>query len=139
MSKGKVDFRLLRVGIIGMLVCLVARRRFPPAATSQLLKDAAGELTRKPGVGETRQWLGFWGSLPLMLLLGAFTGLFAVPLQVFMQSAPPKDKKGRMIAVMNQANWIGILIAAGLYWAARQADRVPQTGRAARCSCSSRR
>ncbi|MEQ8837961.1 MAG: MFS transporter, partial [Lacipirellulaceae bacterium] len=44
------------------------------------------------------------------------TGLFAVPLQVFMQSRPPDDKKGRMIAVMNQANWVGILISAGLYW-----------------------
>ena len=66
-----------------------------------------------------------------MLVLGAFTGLFAVPLQVFMQARPPKDKKGRMIAVMNQANWIGIIIAAGLYWRAGQADRSRRTGRAA--------
>jgi acyl-[acyl-carrier-protein]-phospholipid O-acyltransferase/long-chain-fatty-acid--[acyl-carrier-protein] ligase len=45
-----------------------------------------------------------------------FTGLFAVPLQVFMQSRPPEDKKGRMIAVMNQANWIGVLASAGIYF-----------------------
>ena len=60
-------------------------------------------------------WLGFFGSLPIMLALGAFTGLFAVPLQVFMQCRPPDDKKGRMIAVMNQANWIGIFIAGVIY------------------------
>jgi acyl-[acyl-carrier-protein]-phospholipid O-acyltransferase/long-chain-fatty-acid--[acyl-carrier-protein] ligase len=70
-----------------------------------------------PGIGESRQWLGFYASLPVMLLLGLSTGLFAVPLQVFMQSRPPRDKKGRMIAVMNQANWIGVLVSAGLYWA----------------------
>jgi hypothetical protein len=34
-----------------------------------------------------------------------------------MQCRPPDGKKGRMIAVMNQANWIGVLISAGLYQA----------------------
>ncbi len=114
-SKGKVDFRLLRIGIVGMLVCMVLVG-IPGGGDVNALMNEAGELTHKPGFGETRQWLGFWASLPIMLVLGAFTGLFAVPLQVFMQSRPPKDKKGRMIAVMNQANWIGVLISAGLYW-----------------------
>ena len=90
-SGGQVDFRLVRVGSFGMLVCMF--------------------LLALPA-----HWLGF-GSLPVMLALGAFTGMFAVPLQVFMQCRPPDDKKGRMIAVMNQANWIGILISAGLYQA----------------------
>jgi len=114
-SGGKVDFRLLRVGIIGMLACL-ALAGIPGGGNLAALQDASGNLLHKPGLGETRQWLGFWGSLPVMLLLGSFTGLFAVPLQVYMQSRPPKDKKGRMIAVMNQANWIGVLLSAGLYW-----------------------
>jgi acyl-[acyl-carrier-protein]-phospholipid O-acyltransferase/long-chain-fatty-acid--[acyl-carrier-protein] ligase len=114
-SGGKVDFRLLRVGIIGMLVCL-ALAGIPSDGDVEILRNADGELSRTPGFGESRQWLGFVGSIPVMLLLGAFTGLFAVPLQVFMQSRPPKDKKGRMIAVMNQANWVGVLIAAGMYW-----------------------
>jgi MFS family permease len=91
-SRGQVDFKLVRVGSIGMLVCLL--------------------LLALPA-----QLLGFAGSLPVMLALGAFTGMFAVPLQVFMQCRPPDDKKGRMIAVMNQANWIGIIISAGLYQA----------------------
>jgi acyl-[acyl-carrier-protein]-phospholipid O-acyltransferase/long-chain-fatty-acid--[acyl-carrier-protein] ligase len=114
-SHGEVDFRLLRVGIVGMLVCLLLAG-IPTHGDVQNLIDAAGDLTRKPGLGETRQWLGFYLTLPVMLLLGAFTGLFAVPLQVFMQSRPPKDKKGRMIAVMNQANWIGVFVSAALYF-----------------------
>jgi acyl-[acyl-carrier-protein]-phospholipid O-acyltransferase/long-chain-fatty-acid--[acyl-carrier-protein] ligase len=114
-SGGKVDFRLLRVGIIGMLVCL-GLAGVPSRGEVANLVDASGELIRMPGFGETRQWLGYKGSLSVMLLLGVSTGLFAVPLQVYMQSRPPKDKKGRMIAVMNQANWIGVLVSAGLYW-----------------------
>jgi acyl-[acyl-carrier-protein]-phospholipid O-acyltransferase/long-chain-fatty-acid--[acyl-carrier-protein] ligase len=114
-SKGKVDFRLLRIGVIGMLVCLVIAG-IPGGGDAVGVPDADGNITNLPGINEGRQWLGFWGSLPIMLLLGAFTGLFAVPLQVFMQSRPPEDKKGRMIAVMNQANWVGVLVSAGLYW-----------------------
>ena len=68
-------------------------------------------------MGESAQWLGFFVSLPVLLALGAFTGMFAVPLQVFMQCRPPEGKKGRMIAVMNQANWIGVIVSAGLYQA----------------------
>jgi acyl-[acyl-carrier-protein]-phospholipid O-acyltransferase/long-chain-fatty-acid--[acyl-carrier-protein] ligase len=113
-SGGQVDFRLLRVGSVGMLICLVLLA-VPGGGDVGALKDAGGKLARLPGIGESPQWLGFWGSLPLLLLLGAFTGLFAVPLQVFMQSRPPSDCKGRMIAVLNQANWVGIIISAGLY------------------------
>ena len=120
-SRNRVDFRLLRVGIIGMLGCLLLAgiptldHQAPDAA------NAADEAARHaPGIGESRQWLGFNASVPVMLLLGVFTGLFAVPLQVFMQSRPPDDKKGRMIAVMNQANWVGVLISAGLYWALKE-------------------
>jgi acyl-[acyl-carrier-protein]-phospholipid O-acyltransferase/long-chain-fatty-acid--[acyl-carrier-protein] ligase len=94
-SRGQVDFKLVRAGSVGMLVCLLVL-----ALPAHLL--------------------GFAGSLPVMLALGAFTGLFAVPLQVFMQCRPPDDKKGRMIAVMNQANWVGIIVSAGLYQALAQ-------------------
>ena len=38
-----------------------------------------------------------------------------VPLQVFLQSRPPAELKGRMIGTMNLANWIAILLAAGFY------------------------
>ena len=115
-SHGQVDFRLLRIGIIGMIACLLLAG-IPSGVEVAAVEVADAAAAQRPGIGESRQWLGFYASLPVMLLLGVFTGLFAVPLQVFMQSRPPKDKKGRMIAVMNQANWIGVLIAAGMYWA----------------------
>jgi MFS family permease len=115
-SGGKVDFRLLRVGSIGLMACL-AIVAIPAHGDVGQLKDAAGKLSQLPGMGETSHLLGYWGSLPIFLVMGAFTGLFAVPLQVFMQSRPPDDKKGRMIAVMNQFNWIGILLAVAVYWA----------------------
>jgi MFS family permease len=114
-SRGKVDFRLLRIGSIGLLACL-AIVSIPSSGDLDQLKNEAGRLTRMPGLGESTQWLGYWANLPMFLVMGAFTGLFAVPLQVFMQSRPPDDKKGRMIAVMNQFNWIGILLAVAVYW-----------------------
>jgi acyl-[acyl-carrier-protein]-phospholipid O-acyltransferase/long-chain-fatty-acid--[acyl-carrier-protein] ligase len=41
--------------------------------------------------------------------------MFAIPLQVFVQSRPPDDQKGRMIAVMNQANFLAILLSGVVY------------------------
>lgn len=113
-SQGKVDFRILRVGALGMMVCL-ALLAIPAGGDISQLIGADSSLERLPGLGESSQWLGYWGSLGMLLLVGVFTGLFAVPLQVFMQSRPPSDKKGRMIAVMNQANWVGIAISGVLY------------------------
>ena len=59
--------------------------------------------------------LGYWGSIPVLVLLGGFTGVFAVPLQVFLQSRPPRSLKGQMIATQNLLNWIAILASAGFY------------------------
>jgi MFS family permease len=115
-SGGVVDFRLVRVGSFGMLVCL-ALLAIPAGGDVSKLIGPDKTLAHLPRVAESAQWLGFAGSLPILLALGMFTGFFAVPLQVFMQCRPPDDKKGRMIAVMNQANWIGVLISAGLYQA----------------------
>ena len=115
-SGGQVDFRLVRLGSFGMLVCM-AILAVPTHGSAGGWLNAQGQLLHLPAVGESVQWLGYYGSLSVLLALGAFTGFFAVPLQVFMQCRPPDDKKGRMIAVMNQANWIGILISAGLYQA----------------------
>ena len=113
-SRGKVDFRLLRVGALGMILCMVILA-IPAGGDVMLLQTAAGQMQRLPGVGESSQWLGFRGSALLLIGTGIFTGFFAVPLQVFMQTRPPDDKKGRMIAVMNQANWVGIALSGVLY------------------------
>ena len=118
-SRGRISFGLIRVGSIGMLICLLLLS-VPADGDIQLLLDAQGKLTRLPGLADAGQWLGFFGSLGALLLLGVFTGFFAVPLQVFLQSRPPEDKKGRMIAVMNQANWIGVLLSAFFYFSLSQ-------------------
>lgn len=46
--------------------------------------------------------------------------MFAVPLQVFLQSRPPPGQKGRMIATQNLLNWVGITMSAGVYFLAGQ-------------------
>jgi acyl-[acyl-carrier-protein]-phospholipid O-acyltransferase/long-chain-fatty-acid--[acyl-carrier-protein] ligase len=61
--------------------------------------------------------LGFQGSLVVLVILGISAGLFAIPVQVFIQTEPPPGQKGRMIAVMNQANFIAIVMAGVIYTA----------------------
>ena len=48
-----------------------------------------------------------------MLMLGVSAGVFVVPIQVFIQQAPPAEQKGRLIGAMNFITWIGILLSAG--------------------------
>jgi acyl-[acyl-carrier-protein]-phospholipid O-acyltransferase/long-chain-fatty-acid--[acyl-carrier-protein] ligase len=50
-----------------------------------------------------------------LVLLGVAAGLYAVPLQVVLQTRPPASEKGRMIGAMNLCTWIGIFAAAGFY------------------------
>jgi acyl-[acyl-carrier-protein]-phospholipid O-acyltransferase/long-chain-fatty-acid--[acyl-carrier-protein] ligase len=59
--------------------------------------------------------LGYWGSFATLTLLGVAAAIYAIPLQVFLQSRPPVELKGRMIATMNQANFVGILMSGPLY------------------------
>jgi acyl-[acyl-carrier-protein]-phospholipid O-acyltransferase/long-chain-fatty-acid--[acyl-carrier-protein] ligase len=51
----------------------------------------------------------------VLFQLGFATGIFTVPLQVFLQNRPPVDQKGRVIGALNIANWIGILGASLFY------------------------
>ena len=59
--------------------------------------------------------LGFYGSLPALMALGAAAGLFAIPVQVFIQTRPPEDQKGQMIATMNLTNFIAIFLSGAIY------------------------
>jgi MFS family permease len=68
--------------------------------------------------GAKQHLLGYWGSIVALTLLGGFTGLFAVPLNVFLQSRPPAGLKGRTVATQNLLNWVGIFISTVIYWAA---------------------
>lgn len=98
MSRGQVAWRMLRGGLAGMSACLVFLAWFG-------------------GAEGTRDGLIAGGAL---VLLGFFTGMFAVPIQVFLQERPPHELKGRMIATANFLNWIGILVAAAVYAAIKQ-------------------
>ena len=119
LSGDKVDFRVMRVGCWGMVVCLflLAVPTWDGARAADVAANVAagGWFAGLPRMGESPQWLGYPGSMITLVFLGVFTGCFAVPLQVFMQSRPPEGKKGRMIAVMNLANWVGILLAGVIY------------------------
>lgn len=47
-----------------------------------------------------------------MLCLGLSAGIFVVPVQVYIQEAPPAEQKGRLIGAMNVITWVGILLSA---------------------------
>jgi len=94
-SHGRINFRLVMIGSWGIIACLL---------TLSLPGDTHGQL------------LGFGGSIAALISLGVFAGLFAIPIQVFIQARPPEDQKGRIIAVMNQANFTAIMISAGVYF-----------------------
>jgi acyl-[acyl-carrier-protein]-phospholipid O-acyltransferase/long-chain-fatty-acid--[acyl-carrier-protein] ligase len=65
-----------------------------------------------PGYGHL---LGMVGTIPVLALLGAAAAFFAIPIQVFLQARPPEELKGRMIAVMNQANFFAIVMSGVVY------------------------
>ena len=51
----------------------------------------------------------------ILILLGVSAAIYSIPLQVFLQDRPPENLKGRMIATMNQANFLGMMMAGPLY------------------------
>ena len=95
LSRGKIEFRLVRIGSWGIIVCLV--------------------LMALPG-SQQGHLLGFYGSLPVLTLLGLFTGFFSVPIQVYLQAKAPDDQKGQVIAEMSRANWVAIFMSGLLYF-----------------------
>ncbi len=95
LSRKRVNPWVSRVGAWGIVVCLL--------------------LLAMPG-SKQGNLLGPIGCTPVLLLLGVATGMFVVPIQVFLQSRSPVEDKGRMIAAMNFANWVAILAAAVIYF-----------------------
>jgi acyl-[acyl-carrier-protein]-phospholipid O-acyltransferase/long-chain-fatty-acid--[acyl-carrier-protein] ligase len=93
-SRDRVNSRVVLVGATGLVATMIAMSL--------------------PG-GEHRHLLGYWGSIPMLILMGIFTGMFIVPVQVMLQSRPPRGDKGRMIATMNQCTWVGVILSALLY------------------------
>jgi MFS family permease len=77
------------------------------------------------GISLSLLLLGFWKGNALWLnanmargalvFLGISAAIYSIPLQVFLQDRPPDHLKGRMIAAMNQANFLGMMFAGPLY------------------------
>jgi MFS family permease len=67
-----------------------------------------------PG-GHNGHLLGYPNSIPILILMGVFAGMFVVPVQVMLQSRPPSSEKGRMIATMNQFSWVGVIVGAIIF------------------------
>jgi MFS family permease len=97
MCRGKPDFRIVTAGAWGIVICM--------AILSISLPSANGPV----------HLLGFWGSIPFLIVAGISAGMFAIPVQVFIQTRPPENQKGQMIATMNLTNFIAIFLSGALY------------------------
>jgi MFS family permease len=95
-SRDRVNRTVVSIGLWGMIAML-------------------GVLSLRGG--DHQHLLGYRGSFPILILLGLFTGLFVVPVQVIVQSRPPRDEKGRVVATMNQLTWIGVILGSLIYGA----------------------
>ncbi len=96
---GIANSKVVRWGIWGIFLTLISLAISWPSKESD----------------EFQHVFGFVGSLPVLGLLGAAAGFFAIPLQVFLQSRPPENQKGRMIAAMNLANYVAIMFSGVAY------------------------
>lgn len=94
LSRSAADPRVIHWGTWGVVACC-----------------AVLSLTL-PGVGLL---VGRWGLPVMLILMGAAAAFFAIPIQVFLQARPPAELKGRMIAVMNQANFFAIVMSGVIY------------------------
>ena len=108
----------LAIGIIlGAVLANVVLKKV--SASKQVLIGTIGMLLALVALGIWRpggvHFLGYWGALAGLIVMGMFAAVFIIPIQVFMQQRPPAETKGRMIGTMNFANFVGILIAGPLY------------------------
>ncbi|MDG2382967.1 MAG: MFS transporter [Pirellulaceae bacterium] len=133
LCQGRANPKVVRVGLWGLVSCLVLLsiswpvgpaqatgvkthdRQLGSAVSMQSTAETAAAGSKTGSAPEYHHLLGFQGSLVVLALLGVAAGFFAIPVQVFIQSRPPDEQKGRMIAVMNQANFLAILLSGVLY------------------------
>ncbi len=90
LSGGKIEYGLIPLGAMGMTVF--------------------GFLSAGQGLSLERvaAYLG---------LLGFFGGFYAVPLNALIQHRPDPDRKGGVIAAANLLSFVGVFLAAGVYFA----------------------
>ncbi len=86
-SRGKIELGLIPIGLLGMA--------------------AAGLLLGWPG-------FGFRSAMALLGVLGFFGGFFDVPVMAYIQHRTPAGMRGGIIATLNVATNVGILLGGGL-------------------------
>ncbi|NNJ24921.1 Lysophospholipid transporter LplT [Planctomycetes bacterium LzC2] len=125
LSGERVRYGLVSIGtwgIVASFAVLVAVGWFHPPVEAMGAADGADGAAAGAGFGEAPVEIDFyrtavwWLAAAPMTTLGVFSGLFAVPLQVALQTRPPRDLKGRMIGAMNLFNWIGIVLSSVVYF-----------------------
>ena len=105
----------LGIMIGALFASSLCRRGWGDRCVSWGLWGICGSLLALGFWNGNQHLLGFYGSAVALVVMGIFAAIFAIPIQVFLQSRPPAHLKGRMIATMNQANFVGILISGPLY------------------------
>jgi acyl-[acyl-carrier-protein]-phospholipid O-acyltransferase/long-chain-fatty-acid--[acyl-carrier-protein] ligase len=90
LSRGKIEYRLVPLGGIGMTIF---------------------------GFLVSRHGLGIWPVRVDLGLLGFFGGFYAVPLNALIQHRPSPEQKGGVIAAANLFSFVGVFLAAGIYFA----------------------
>lgn len=117
LSRGRVRFGLVRVGACGIIGCFLLAALIGWVGTAEVPEAIAAAAENDPLADHAFSPTNpaQWPAYPVMIALGVFSGMFAVPLQIVLQSRPPRELKGRMIGAMNLANWIGIVLSAGVY------------------------
>src|SRR6202162_1441657 len=101
LSRGKIEYRLVPLGGMGMTVF---------------------------GFLVSRHGLGIWPVRGGLCLLGFFGGFYAVPLNALIQHRPRRAEKGGVIAAANLLSFIGVFLAAGLYFALSSAAHISPGG-----------
>jgi acyl-[acyl-carrier-protein]-phospholipid O-acyltransferase/long-chain-fatty-acid--[acyl-carrier-protein] ligase len=89
LSHGKIEQRLVPIGGIGMTVF---------------------------GFMVSQHGLGVWPVRIDLCMLGFFGGFYAVPLNALIQHRPKREEKGGVIAAANLLSFVGVFLAAGLYF-----------------------
>ncbi|HSE48169.1 MAG TPA: acyl-[ACP]--phospholipid O-acyltransferase [Terriglobales bacterium] len=88
-SGEKIEYGLIPLGAIGMSIFAIALSYFGRDMRSAMM---------------------------LLGMVGFFAGFFAVPINAAIQHRPTEDKKGGVIAATNLLSFVGMAIAAGLYY-----------------------
>lgn len=122
-SRSRFRAGLVRVAAVGLMLCMAVLglpgQALDPApvtaASSTSVTAATDALTVSEFHELSRPAVSLTGAGLLLTGAGLFAGLFAIPLQVYLQAMSPAHLKGRMIGAMNLFNWIGIVISGAFY------------------------